>query len=313
MIPSLASAGLGRFGGTGGALAGKLDAYLANGWAAYSCLYVLDVTHVGSPLIRVRRSSDDAEDDIGHDGSGFVDVAAALAFAGGSSLFVRKQYDQVASNDIDQSTNAAQPRIVNAGTFDKGMKFNGTSHWMATPAVPTGPAWSFLMTHKVTGTPGAATTWSLLESGASVNPNGFIWLMSDNVTGPPDNFGGVRWATTDNGTHFADRCVPLMYVYDFGSAGERNAIALIVDRSQSLAADQVKIVTQEGAIVLSPGANQTGINPSTDFDANVINIGARNGGASLFTPMNLQNLVIYTAAKSVADMTAATALIPLYT
>jgi hypothetical protein len=129
------------------------------------------------------------------------------------------------------------------------------------------------------------------------NGAGYFW--SDNVDG--SGLDGSRILTGD-GTHRAD-------VY---FSGYTTADAAIFDRAQSVNTNQIKIVTSAGSSSLGAGPNLTSPVPSNNFDAAAMYIGAR-AGTSLFAPMKLQNLVIYTAAKSVADMTAATALIPLYT
>lgn len=68
------------------------------------------------PAIRVRRDSDNAEQDIGFDGNNNLDTVAMLAFVGAGSGFVVTMYDQSGNNaDVSQAAAAAQPRIVNVG------------------------------------------------------------------------------------------------------------------------------------------------------------------------------------------------------
>lgn len=69
--------------------------------------------------IRVRRSSDNAEQDIGFSFDGGLDTVSLLAFVGSGSGFVTKWYDQSGNGrDAAQSTAANQPRIVNSGTTE---------------------------------------------------------------------------------------------------------------------------------------------------------------------------------------------------
>lgn len=69
--------------------------------------------------IRVRRSSDNAELDIGFVGE-HLNVAQLLSFCNGSNGFIRTWYDQSGnSNHVVQTTAGNQPRIVNTGVFDK--------------------------------------------------------------------------------------------------------------------------------------------------------------------------------------------------
>ena len=71
--------------------------------------------------IRVRRSSDDAEQDIGFDSNGDLDTTALLAFVGTGGTdngFVSKWYDQSGNgNDATNATASEQPLIVSGGTL----------------------------------------------------------------------------------------------------------------------------------------------------------------------------------------------------
>ncbi len=78
----------------------------------------LDRDYSGS-AIRVRRSSDNSEQDIGFT-SGALDESALTTFVGAGNGFVVKFYDQSGnSNDAIQPTAANQPRIVTAGAIIK--------------------------------------------------------------------------------------------------------------------------------------------------------------------------------------------------
>lgn len=69
----------------------------------------------GGSAVRIRRSSDDAEQDIGFDGVDF-DAAAAASFIGGGSGFIKTWYDQSGNgNDVTQSTGSNQPLYVAGG------------------------------------------------------------------------------------------------------------------------------------------------------------------------------------------------------
>jgi hypothetical protein len=92
--------------------------------------------------IRIRRSSDNAEQDIGFVGEN-LDTAAISTFVGANSAFVVKWYDQSGSAlDATQPTVVNQPRIVNAGTLDvrntkASVYYDGANHWLRT--VTTNP------------------------------------------------------------------------------------------------------------------------------------------------------------------------------
>lgn len=70
------------------------------------------------PLIKVRRSADDAEQDIGVL-NGQLDINSLLTFCGAGSGYISTWYDQSGNgNHATQITTSIQPRIVNSGTVD---------------------------------------------------------------------------------------------------------------------------------------------------------------------------------------------------
>lgn len=94
-----------------------LDTY--GGAAAAYSVRKLKSSYTGSAL-RVRRSSDNTEQDIGFDSSGNLDESALTTFVGSGSGYVTKWYDQSGNTrDASQTTQANQPRIVDAGTVEK--------------------------------------------------------------------------------------------------------------------------------------------------------------------------------------------------
>ncbi len=111
-----------------------LDLY-PNAAAAYS-LRKLRTDYTGS-AIRVRRSSDNTEQDIGFV-SGNLDTVALLVFCGVGNGFVTTWYDQSGNaRNATQTTAANQPRIVNSGVVDldnskPSLLFNGSSQFFNT-------------------------------------------------------------------------------------------------------------------------------------------------------------------------------------
>jgi len=116
--------------------------YLLNSYpgaiGAYS-LRLLRENYTGS-AIRVRRSNDNAEQDIGFTSDGDLDTAALLSFVGANNGFVTTWYNQSGSTIINltQTTAANQPQIVSSGNviLENGkpiILFNGTSHALNAP------------------------------------------------------------------------------------------------------------------------------------------------------------------------------------
>jgi hypothetical protein len=113
--------------------------------AAYS-LRNLRTAYVG-PAIQVRRSSDNATQDIGLTGAGVLDVAALESFVGaGNSGFVVRWYDQSGSGKdiIQTATSLNQPQIVASGSVlrasngEPAVRFDGVSDRMRITAGGSG-------------------------------------------------------------------------------------------------------------------------------------------------------------------------------
>jgi Alpha-L-arabinofuranosidase B, catalytic len=97
-----------------------LDFITTAATAAYSTRK-LRVNYAGSCL-RVRRSSDNTETDIGFSGNGLLDTSSLLSFVGGNDGLVTKWYNQstsVTNLDMAMATAAFQPQIVASGTLQK--------------------------------------------------------------------------------------------------------------------------------------------------------------------------------------------------
>jgi hypothetical protein len=93
---------------------GLLDTY-PNAAAAYS-VRKLRAAYTGS-AIRVRRSSDNTEQDIGFTALGNLDTTSLSSFCSGTNGFVTTWYDQSGNaKNATQSTAANQPQIVSSGS-----------------------------------------------------------------------------------------------------------------------------------------------------------------------------------------------------
>jgi SPP1 family predicted phage head-tail adaptor len=106
--------------------------------AAYS-LRKLRTAYTGS-AIRVRRSSDNTEQDIGFVGND-LDTTALTTFCGAGNGFVTTWYDQSGNaNNATQTTQASQPQIVSSGVIvlintKPGLSFNGSSYRFNLPTI----------------------------------------------------------------------------------------------------------------------------------------------------------------------------------
>ena len=108
---------------------GVLDS-LPSAAAAYS-VRRLRAAYTGS-LLRVRRSTDNVQQNIGFTTSGNLDVDALTTFCGTASCFVARWYDQSTNGwNVFNNTASAQPRLVNAGSVElfgsrPGVRFYGS-------------------------------------------------------------------------------------------------------------------------------------------------------------------------------------------
>lgn len=112
-----------RLSATGNAGRAGISIFL-NSAASYSVRVPAGSVYRG-PLLRVRRSGDNAERDIfstheqNASGDRWLDEGALLSFVGGGSGFVSAWYDQSGrGRHATQTIAADQPRIVNAGVIE---------------------------------------------------------------------------------------------------------------------------------------------------------------------------------------------------
>jgi hypothetical protein len=103
--------------------------------AAYS---LRKIKATSTKAIRVRRSSDNTETDIGFVNNA-LDITSLQNFVGNNDGLITKWYDQSGNNnDAVQATATNQPRIINTGVIDlvnsiPAIYFNGTSNHLYVP------------------------------------------------------------------------------------------------------------------------------------------------------------------------------------
>lgn len=111
---------------------GMLDQLSATAAAALSPSRALLTSYVGSPLIDLRRSSDNGTLTINAGSAGGADLAGAgyTAWAGADSIFVTKVYDQTGNGKHwSQGTAGSQPRFspTGAGTNSRAYMYQPTT------------------------------------------------------------------------------------------------------------------------------------------------------------------------------------------
>lgn len=256
-----------------------LDGYTTNAWAAYSIVKMLS-TYSGQS-IRVRRDSDNTEQDIGFSGNS-LDTASLATFVGSNSGFVTKWYDQLSlGHDATNITASKQPRIVNAGTYDAALIFDGVDDCLQTP-----------------NSSGTNTGMSLLLSGflrSSSSPGGQgVWLESSS-DGVANNTLSVYF---DSSTSFQFHCGGPSNNYTAATVLTQSVQSYTLDRTAS----QCLNLYINGTL-----ATPTGLSGSSSgsFSASPLNIGARNN-SSYQTQLTARALVVYESALSGTDVAALT-------
>lgn len=152
-----------------------LDA--ANGTVGFS-LRKIRTAYAGS-AVRVRRSSDNTEQDIGFSGADF-DAASFSAFVGGGNGFAVTWYDQgTGSLNATQSTQANQPQItLSAQNGHPVLTFDGTDFLTI-----TGSEDDFIYMHNTGGTIIIAT-----KAGTASDPN-TIYALTGTLAGTSTKTG----------------------------------------------------------------------------------------------------------------------------
>jgi len=145
--------------------------------AAYS-VRKLSSSYTGAAL-RVRRSSDNTEQDIGFSGLD-LDTTALSSFVGAGSGFVTKWYDQSGNGNTGNQTIAAQqPRIVNSGIIEiqsgkPTLQYLGNYFFNLTNTLSITASWSVFQTL------GRANTGISMAGFGSNNVSGYTSLFFGN-------------------------------------------------------------------------------------------------------------------------------------
>lgn len=264
-----------------------LDSYTSNLWGVYSLRRQIS-SYAGS-AIRVRRSSDNTEQDIGFS-SGELDTASLTSFVGANNAYVTKWYDQSgAGNDLAQSTQANQPRIVSSGVVDKydnkpAVYFDGSNDHLGTSATTgTTNKYTAYFRARVTS---PSVQGTMMEHSTSASSNNSFLVRNAAAAGQwsvythQNSSAGVAWSY-------------------FGVQPSGGVLCAVLDRSQATKAAMCAGYTG-GVALTRTGNNDSGVVPSGNYDDKAIYIGARSGGTLPYTgymeTVALYNGVAHSAA-----------------
>jgi hypothetical protein len=159
--------------------------------AAAFGLRKLRTAYTTNKLIRVRRSNDNTEIDIGYTSTGDLDVKTLMNFAGWQTAYVKTWYDQSGNGlDATQTTTSKQPSIVQQGVLNTvnnrpAIKFDGTDDRLTfTRSISD----DFTMVANYSVVAGYGTTIANGSGGGTVW-NTHAGLVDADVTGSSNDFG----------------------------------------------------------------------------------------------------------------------------
>ena len=144
--------------------------------AAYS-LRKLDSTYSGN-AVRVRRASDNAEQNIGFVNNE-LDTASLETFCSGTDGFVTTWYDQSGNaGNLSSATATAQPQIVSSGTSLGYIQSLGSTQLNSTTSYINGTSYSTFFVGQNTGqvvwgTSGYNEYYAVAASGSNTTASGF--------------------------------------------------------------------------------------------------------------------------------------------
>jgi hypothetical protein len=232
--------------------------------------------------LRVRRSSDSTEQDIGFSGN-LLDSASMASFVGANSGFLRTLYDQAGnSEDAGQATAGNQPRLVNAGTQDAMAVWDGTSDSLSISSLTTGAAQ--LGIYLKFKTPTTSGVKILFEQSTNYNNNAQSCAVYTDSTLP-----GTVLVASRNAVGAFTR------VQSFPVSAATNAqLSILIDRTLT-GTDEIKMWS--GGTQLTPTVSGSPVDQTGVFSAYDVYLGAR-AGSSLYANIELETLVTYNADTS---------------
>ena len=165
------------------AFTGLLDTY-SGAAVAYSAARRLRTAYTGA-LIRVRRSSDNAEQDIGYTSGNVLDESALTTFVGANNGFVTTWYDQSGNgNNAVQSTAANQPQIVSSGVVNTqaglssgkpALSFDGVNDFMDLTSLVTTTDYTAFVAQKRLNS-GLSSQW-ITQKTAGTGPRPYAAIL----------------------------------------------------------------------------------------------------------------------------------------
>jgi hypothetical protein len=284
-----------------GDFAGLLDSFPSSA-ASYS-LRNLDKDYLG-PLVRVRRSNDNAEQDIFGDYYGNLDTASLKTFVGtGNSGFVTVWYNQADSAGIfgtknaTQTTAANQPRIINAGIVERqngkvSIRLDGTNDGLIiSTAVPL-TSHSIFDVKTTTNTITTATSAMLTYSGE------FAWSSTYDET--LYGYGSLTGRLTNERQYFTNSAVSTENpaANDIFGYGQVSNNISGIKLNSILYNGNTTFNFYENNSLISLSNTDAGAFSSTRFPNDIKGIGYRFSSNTFYFNGNFQEIIIYNSDQS---------------
>jgi len=246
-----------------------------------------------SNCLRVRRSSDSAEQDIGFVGK-WIDAASLLTFVGAGNGFVTKLYTDDAATDFAQATTANQPQIVASGSpvnvrYAATLSFDGTNDMLASADVAFGAQVTAIISLLSYGGLNKAMFFSGDYAVGSINN----WIAPLSTF----NSGELRVGTVNTG--------PTYELWDQSIAAPE-VVGVVVD--SSAASQKVKPV--KGSTVSQTGWTNILSGTSASFSTAKIRIAGDAGGS--VAAIQTRGFVVYPTAYNSAGLAAVSPAIGQY-
>jgi hypothetical protein len=274
-----------------------LDQY--SGAAAAYSLRKLRTAYTGS-AIRVRRSNDNTEQDIGFTSAGDLDTASLKTFVGANSGFVTTWYNQGDSSSLDftQTTAASQPRIINAGTIDRrngdpSIFFDGSNDFM--DVASSTATYSFL--HKT----GQKAIFVVTQQGTASNPNVAYTILNNNALSL--NSSGYAIFYDDRSSLPRNNAIASLVsnnfssnvALDFFTPNQLNLVTNLLDNSAPTASLRNSLYYNGGNLVQNNTSTAAG---STGNASNNMRMGRISNGTTFTMLGYMSEVIIYPSDQS---------------
>jgi hypothetical protein len=242
------------------------------------------------PLVRVRRSSDNAQQDIGYNGSNLLDTTALATFLGSSDGFLVTEYDQSGNGrHVTQATAAAQPRIATAGTVNL---VNGR------PA----PEYDGVDDRLDSATGLTLTINSVLATARRINDDndsGRVFEFSEAST-------AINMGYNNSGAGFSQYASK--QTVGVGTGAFPTARSTLVAVGQDVGSSRLFINGTQNAIGTAWGTGAVTANPITT----TLRIGDRHGGSRAYMRGNIMEKFFFSTSINTTDRQAMEAAIAAY-